>query len=277
MNKNKIRFKIGEFSKLNLVTVKTLRHYEEIGLLIPAETDEWTGYRYYFVEQFQKMNTIIYLKKLGFSLEEIREMFESGREMPERTDIESKLRQCTEEQKQLQWRHSELSSLVKSLQKQETMEKVFIKSLPAIIVASHRQIISSYQDLFHLCPNVIGPEMERLGCSCPEPGYCYTIEHNQEYNGTHTDLEYCEQVTRKGMDSELIQFKEIPAMPIVICMYHHGNYDNVPQTFTKLFEYVEQSGYTIADHPRFCYIDGIWNKDSEEEWLTEIQIPVNPG
>lgn len=44
--KNKMKFKIGEFSKLCQVTVKTLRHYEEIGLMIPVEVDEWTGYRF---------------------------------------------------------------------------------------------------------------------------------------------------------------------------------------------------------------------------------------
>ena len=49
MNK---KLKIGEFSKLCRVSVKTLRHYEEMGLLVPDETDEWTGYRYYSLEQF---------------------------------------------------------------------------------------------------------------------------------------------------------------------------------------------------------------------------------
>lgn len=49
--KNKMKFKIGEFSKLCQVTVKTLRHYEEIGLMIPVEVDEWTGYRYYDISQ----------------------------------------------------------------------------------------------------------------------------------------------------------------------------------------------------------------------------------
>ncbi len=272
---NKIKFKIGEFSRLNCVTVKTLRHYEEIGLLIPAEIDEWTGYRYYYVEQFQKMITILYLKKLGFTLEEIRNMFDNDRQLPDRATIETKIRQCTEEQKQLQWRRAELNRLAKSLQKQEKMEKVFIKSLPAIIVASHRRVIGSYQELFDLCPNVIGPEMQRLGCICSEPGYCYTCDHNSEYSETDIDIEYCEQVTEKKADSELIRFKEIPAMPLVVCMYHRGNYDSCPQTFAKLFEYVEQNGYKIADQPRFSYIDGIWNKDSVEEWLTEIQIPVS--
>ena len=62
------KIKIGAFSKLCRVTVKTLRHYEELGLLIPAEIDEWTGYRYYEVSQFQRMGLIVHLKRLGLSL-----------------------------------------------------------------------------------------------------------------------------------------------------------------------------------------------------------------
>lgn len=53
------------------VTVKTLRHYEQKGLLIPDEVDEWTGYRYYTVEQMQRLNNIRELQQLGFSLDEI--------------------------------------------------------------------------------------------------------------------------------------------------------------------------------------------------------------
>lgn len=87
------------------------------------------------------------------------------------------------------------------------MEKFIIKSLPAIIVTRHRSVVNSYQDLFNLCPNVIGPEMERLGCVCSEPGYCYTIDHNKEHKETNIEIEYCEAVTEKEEDSELIQFK----------------------------------------------------------------------
>ena len=69
----KTRMKIGEFSQMMQVTVKTLRHYEQKGLLLPDEVDEWTGYRYYSVGQMQKLNNIRALQRLGFSLDEITE------------------------------------------------------------------------------------------------------------------------------------------------------------------------------------------------------------
>ncbi|EKD32237.1 MAG: MerR family transcriptional regulator [uncultured bacterium] len=274
MNEHKIKFKIGEFSKLNMVTIKTLRHYEEIGLLVPDEIDQWTGYRYYRVDQLNKMNKIIFLKRLGFNLEEIREVFDEENQTPDIDQIKSKIEQCRKEMLHLQWRQTELSRLESTLHKKKIMEQVIIKSLPAVIVASHRRVITSYQELFHLCPNVIGPEMARLGCICANPEYAYTIDHNKEYSDTNIDLEYCEAVIEKRENSDMIQFKDVAEVKTAICVNHYGVYDLFPQTFAQLYEYIEQNGFRIVDSPRFCYIDGIWNKESEEEWLTEIQVPV---
>lgn len=69
MKTTKIKFKIGEFSKPNRITVKTLRHYEEIGLLGPKQADKRTGYPYYGACQLGRMNTIRHLKGLGFTIQ----------------------------------------------------------------------------------------------------------------------------------------------------------------------------------------------------------------
>ena len=78
----KTKIKIGEFSQMMQVTVKTLRHYEQKGLLMPDEVDEWTGYRYYTVEQMQRLNNIRELQQLGFSLDEIGLLYEDDSHDP---------------------------------------------------------------------------------------------------------------------------------------------------------------------------------------------------
>lgn len=60
------KLKIGAFSQMMQVTVKTLRHYEQKGILLPHEVDEFTGYRYYTLEQMQRLNNIRFLQRLGF-------------------------------------------------------------------------------------------------------------------------------------------------------------------------------------------------------------------
>ena len=73
---SKMKLKIGEFSQMMQVTVKTLRHYEQKGLLLPDEVDEWTGYRYYSLDQMQKLQSIRDLQRLGFSLDEIKDLYD---------------------------------------------------------------------------------------------------------------------------------------------------------------------------------------------------------
>ena len=85
------KLKIGEFSRLMQVTVKTLRHYEHKGLLIPDEIDEWTGYRYYNIEQMQKLSRIREMQRLGFSLDEIRDLFEDDSHTPTQEQLEEKI------------------------------------------------------------------------------------------------------------------------------------------------------------------------------------------
>ena len=268
------KLKIGEFSKLMQVTVKTLRYYEQKGLLVPDEVDEWTGYRYYSMPQMQRLNTIRGLQRLGFTLEEIKELLEDGSQRPSIELLSQKI-EATERQLQLLVeRHCQLLKWMEAHKQIKTMEKFSIQSLPEIIVASHREVISDYSALGMLCVNKIGPEMQRLGCQCPPPGYCFTIEHGKEHCPTDIDIEYCEQVQEMGTDSSIIQFKRMPAVAKALCMKHVGPYERFYESYAEAFNYMEKQGYKMAGHPRTCYIDGVWNQDDPEQWVSIIQIPI---
>ena len=270
----KTRLKIGEFSRLMQVTVKTLRHYEQKRLLIPDEIDEWTGYRYYGITQMSKLNSIRQLQQLGFTLEEIKELYDDESHTPSVEQLTEKIEETEKQLQRLMSRRNQLLEWIDSRKKIKKMEKFSIESLPEVIVASHREIIPDYSALGTLCCTVIGPEMQRLGCKCPPPGYCFTIEHNKEYTPTDIDIEYCEQVEEMGTDSSIIQFKTLPMVPKALCMKHYGPYNRFYESFTEAFAYMEEKGYKITDHPRTCYIDGIWNQEDPEKWLSIIQIPI---
>ena len=270
----KTKLKIGEFSRLMQVTVKTLRHYEQKGLLLPNEVDEWTGYRYYSIDQMQRLNTIRDLQRLGFTLDEIKELYEDDSHTPSISQLDAKIKDTEAKLQQLIARRERLLDWRNSRKEMKTMEKFSIQSLPEIIVASHREIIPNYAALGPLCVNKIGPEMQRLGCKCPPPGYCFTIEHNKEYKPTDIDIEYCEQVEEMGTSSDIIQFKRLPAVPKALCMKHIGPYERFYESYTEAFRYMEEQGYKIAGHPRTCYVDGVWNQEDPEKWLSIIQIPI---
>jgi DNA-binding transcriptional MerR regulator len=270
----KTRLKIGEFSQLMQVTVKTLRHYEQKGLLAPDEVDEWTGYRYYSIDQMQQLKDIRDLQRLGFSLDEIKDLFDDGSHTPTIRQMTEKIRETEAQLKALIARRNQLLDWRNARKEMKTMEKFSIQSLPEIIVASHREVIPNYTALGPLCVEKIGPEMQRLGCKCPPPGYCFTVENNKEYTPTDIDIEYCEQVEEMGQDSAIIQFKRLPAVPRALCMKHIGPYERFYESFTEAFRYIEEHGYKVIGQHRTCYIDGAWNQEDSEKWLSVIQIPI---
>lgn len=256
------------------VTIKTLRHYEQLGLLLPNEVDKWTGYRYYNPEQMITLSAIRDLKNVGFSLEEIKTLFHEGSKIPGIKQLESKIESCEIELNHLLGRKAQLLSMVNYQKRINTMNKFTIQKLPSIIVASHREVLKNYEAIGDMCVNVIGPEMHRLGCKCPHPGYCFTIEHDKEYKPSDVDIEYCEEVEEMLDDSEIIQFKKLPEVPTALCMKVYGPYNRFYQAYTELFQHLEKNNYRIVDNIRTNYVDGIWNQEDPEKWLSILQVPV---
>ena len=176
-------YSIGMFSQICRVTPKTLRHYDEIGLLRLARIDRFTGYRYYTTGQLPRMNQIQSLRQMGFSLTEIIALLDGGAE-PEtiRALLELKRGELAARIRE----DGQRLRLVENILRKGTLMmenyNVTIKELPEVIVAYLRTVIQSYDDLFHLMPEVLGPEMERLGCKCAEPEYCFNSDRTASMN-----------------------------------------------------------------------------------------------
>ena len=76
-----------------------------------------------------------------------------------------------------------------------------------------------------------------------------------------------------GVGNERISFRVLLATK-AICIYHKGAYDRLGEAYAYIYRYAAENGYQVAGFHRECYIDGIWNKENIEDWLTEIQLPV---
>jgi effector-binding domain-containing protein len=111
------------------------------------------------------------------------------------------------------------------------------------------------------------------GLKCTEPGYCYIVYLDGEYKNIDINVEICEAVVAKGVDGDGIVFKCVPETT-VISVLHRGVYDKIGAAYAYAMSWAEQNGYQVIDNTRESYIDGIWNKESVDDWLTEIQVPV---
>lgn len=262
----KTLYRIGMFAAMNRVTVKALRFYEEQNLLLPAYINYENGYRFYELSQIQDLHKITALKQAGFTLEEIQKLNNGCDEnavlLKKKSELLSKIADLT---KQL--------SIVETFltKKADTISSpVLIKKIPKVTVAAMKSTIESYDDLFELMPKM-GALMEKTGCECSMPEYCFT---NYITTTGEIIIETCEAVVEAKPQLEDLYFKEFPEVQAA-CIFHKGSYNNLSQSYERLLNYIEENSYEICGDFRESYIDGVWNKSDESQWLTEIQIPVS--
>lgn len=260
--------KIGEFSKLSMLTIPALRFYEKEGLLIPASTDPWSGYRFYETAQLETAAKIKAFRQLGFSLEEIRGILSGG---DIRIALEAKAEALTQQQAQIA---TALSVIHHLLEENDMKYSVTVKQIPAAIVYSAEKRLANVMDKMQFIPEC-GEACLKLnpGMKCAEPAYEFCEYPDEEYRETDVLIRHSEAVTAFGKESDFIKFRSIPETK-VLSLLHKGPYEQLGQAYAFLMKYAEENGYRIAGFARECYIDGIWNKDSAEDWLTEIQLPI---
>ncbi len=267
-------YRIGLFSKITKTTIKTLRYYDEVGLLKPAYIDNENGYRYYTTEQLINLHKIISLRQTGFTIDEII-LITKG--VNEENILNQRKNEIELQLLEMQDKLSRINHYIKIKENKENDKmsyQAIIKKTPECIVYSKRMVVSSYNDYFKVIP-AIGEECKKvnpnLKCSIPE--YCFIIYHDGEYKEKDIDIEFCEAVEEFGTETETIKFKKLPSVT-VISILHKGAYNELGKAYAYAFKWIEENGYLMSENPRESYIDGIWNKEKEEDWLTEIQIPI---
>ena len=182
--------KIGEFSKLSRVSIRMLRHYDEMGLLKPVHIDPDSGYRYYGESQLSAAGRIAALKDMGFGLAAIHELLSC---YDDQSRLECHLRlkhaELQEQQHQIGYRLRLLDTALNRLRKDENMNyDVTLKTFPQCYAATVRMRIPSYDRegmLWHMLMSETAP----LNVIDDDPCYCSAVFHDKEYKENDVDVE----------------------------------------------------------------------------------------
>ncbi len=272
MKDDKVLVPIGEFSKMTKTTVKTLRFYDESQLLKPAHVDAVTGYRYYRNTQLIELQEIIAYRQIGLSIEDIQSIM-SGNDA--KTILMERMNQVEAELTNLQDQKSRINSLLRQIQEEFIMSyQVIVKTLPPYTVFYRAGVIPSFQELTRFIIEA-GEEVRAANpdLKCIEPDYCFITYTDKEFHHTNVGLEYAQAVERRGVESTNIRFKDL-ATTEAVCIYHKGPFDGIGKAYAFIYEWIEENGYEPVQPARERYIDGVWNKEDPQDYLTEIQVPV---
>lgn len=272
--------KIGEFSNIARVSTVLLRHYDDIGLLKPIYTDPDNGYRYYSVEQLPRLNSILALKDLGLSLEQIAQFLDDNISIDQIQGM-LKLRQAQIEQdlEAEQKRLRRVQARLKQIRQEGTLSEhnVVLKSAPSQHYLSIRERKPSERKGGNLYWEILNAAQEH---HINDINYCMAIFHNPTFTLEELDWEL-------GFLVELPHSRSIPLShgrqltsrqldPIeqMATVVHHGPWAEMHLAFGAIGAWIEVNRYHIDGNARELYLN-LKPPEDDTDFMVEVQIPVS--
>ena len=277
-----VMLKIGEFSRLSQVTVKTLHHYDEIGLFKPSQTDRFTSYRYYTLDQLPRLHSIMALKELGLSLEEIAQLLRENLSPEEirgmyrlkHAEAQQRIReeqQCLA-QIEFRLRQIELKNAVQPLD-------IVIKRIEPIHALTLRGHYPTRQDGG---VGAVGDAILEAGSrgEIQITSAGINIFYEEEFHGDYFDREIALPVASThtplvslGAEGTL-RLRELPAIEAAATYIHEGDYPTLIEKYMSLQRWAVENGYKLSGTWRFVYHRGPMHHAAPSEYLTELQHPI---
>ncbi len=266
--------KIGDFARLGQVSIVTLRHYDEVGLLKPVSVDDASGYRYYSVSQLPRLNRILALKDLGFSLEQIEQVLAGLTVDQLRGMLKMKHAEVEQHIAREQERLMRIEARLGQIEQEDRMADidVALKKVPATWIASRRFVIptndqagkylgQAYQEVYEY--------INRCGVKPAGPHLAFWRQPAKVL--ANEDVEAAVPIAQPIPGTDRIQVYETPAVQVVYTV-HQGEFVNFRNEHIALLQWIEANDLKIIGPYREIYI----NHDPHNmvEAATEIQYPV---
>lgn len=272
MNEKKL-FRIGEVAKMFHISMGTLRHYEQEGILKPEYTDEKTGYRYYSTRQFEVLNTIRYLRALDIPLSQIKEFLENRdvdvieeKLVRQKELIEHKKKELEQISRKIDHRLERLRDAVNA-----PLDQIKIEEVPACRIVWIRDDVTlqTYLDLEYSIRKLEENQKEsfaflgKVGVGIPKERLMKRDVQNY-------------QLVFLALDEEDSYEGKTEVLPVSRCVSVRfcGSHREAPGYYEKLLDYIEAHQMQIAGFSReITLIDNGMTSDPEK-FVTEIRIPV---
>jgi DNA-binding transcriptional MerR regulator len=273
-------FKIGEFAQIGRVSGRQLRHYDRLGLLQPVNTDPATGYRYYSAKQLPRLNRILALKALGFSLEQVGRMLDEDVPADElrgmltirKAQVEQSL---AEEQLALR----QIESRILQIEEQGALldYDVVVKSEPAHNYLSVRHSCADMNEAVGLLQLIIRECTRRVSADASDR---FTVVAHSDFEDETLDLEIGLTLTKPinpvihlpgDFDMRLRELEEVEAMASLVRT--GPNYQS-HLAYGALGVWMEANGYRIDGPCREVFLETPFAESAKEDAVMEIQFPV---
>ena len=253
---------------------RSLRYFDELGLLHPAYIDPESDYRYYREDQLPQICWITALRDMGFSLADVCRMTEIGQDAQKLAPyFETRRRELEADAAKTARQMLLLESARNRLGKEDIMQyNVSIKTIPERYAACVHTIIPRYSEEGSvwktLCEKTDGMRLVP-----DEPCYCAVTFLDGEYKERDVEIEAWKTVKGSYPDTAHVKFRTLPAVTVASCTFR-GPYEKIGEVYAAIAAWIADNGYE-CDGPMFnIYHVSPHETSNPEEFVTEACYPV---
>jgi DNA-binding transcriptional MerR regulator/effector-binding domain-containing protein len=261
---------IGQFAAAAHLSVKTLRHYHEVGLLEPSEVDPDSGYRYYSYEQIPTAQVIRRLRTLDMPVADVKAVLGASDPQARHRLILEHLGRLEAQLAETQAAVGELQALLEREQTEQPVEHRTIAPTPAVAihdVVDREDVLAWWHGaLGELHATVAAQGLRQAG----PPGGLYTTDIFEHDRGAGTVFIPVDGSARAiGRVTPLV----VPGAEVAV-MHHPGSLATVDLTYGDLGGYVMKHEISVDGPLRENYLRGFLDTDDRNTWETEIAWPI---
>jgi DNA-binding transcriptional MerR regulator len=273
-------FSAREFARIGLVSLRMLRQYESAGLLRAQHVDAATGRRSYEAAQLPRLNRILALKDLGFTLAQVRTILDAqvseaelrGMLRLRKTELAARIAADTA---RLQRVEARLTTIAREGYVPAGHE-VVTKDVEPVRIAALAAIADSYaaetlSRVIRPLQSALTDRMTAAGLSPDGPAMAFY----DAIPGTGSDavtVHAAFPVKAEPGHAGDFTIEDLPGAGPAATMIHHGPMDEVGMSFEALARWIDAHGYTCAGYVREVYLD--CPADAPDEWVTELQMTI---
>jgi DNA-binding transcriptional MerR regulator len=273
-------FRIGEFAQIAQVSGRQLRFYDQLGLLQPAHIDQQTGYRYYTIRQLPRLNSILALKELGLSLEQIGPLLEKDLSPTElRSMLTLKRAQLERSLQEEEARLRHIESRIAQIDREGKAEgfDVITKSVAATPFLSITCACDDMDEAVRMVRTVAQEGARQIKPSLRDK---LIVVARNDIDAEKLDLDIGFSLTRATNESVriagdlVLRAGELPAVEAMATIVRAGTTQESHTSFSTVGRWIEANSYEIAGPCREVFLEPITGPPGFEGALVEIQFPI---
>ena len=265
-------FTIGEIGKLFHMNIRTLRYYDAAGLLKPEKTDPDTGYRHYSTKQFERLNTIKYLRALDMPIERIIRFFENK-------DTDTLMELLKEQQEEIRLHRERLDRIARKLERRisqlndaldSRLDEIRAVHLPRRQIAFLRREIPLEEDLEYPLRELERRNDLNAVMFLGKVGVSVSREQllRRQFDGFSEIFVVLEQEDGYEGAEEFLEENDY------LLIRYSGTHKDAGTYYEKLLAYMKEHRLDCCgDSVEITLIDSGFTNDTEK-YITELQIPV---